>query len=330
MIDICLFGAGMIGAVHAGNVRRHPRARLKYVVDPNAEAATRIAAATGAEVTDVETALTDPAIRGVIIASATRTHADLSIAAAQSGKAIFCEKPIDMDIARTDACLAVIRETGALFQIGFNRRFDPSFAALKQRILDGEIGAVEQVVITSRDPEPEAEAAVAAGGGLYREMTIHDFDMARHMLGEEPVELFAAGACLIQPYFARHGDVDSAMFILRTESGKLCHINNSARAVYGYDQRVEVHGSGGMLSAGNRRPTSVELSSAAAVSRDKPLHFFIERYQESYFAELDHFLDCIETGTQPSVGTEDGRRAMLMCEAAKVSAVSGRFEPLGF
>lgn len=330
MIDICLFGAGLIGSVHAANVASHPRARLRYIVDPWPDASAAIAALTGAKAVDMETALADPAIRGVMIASATRTHADISIAAARKGKAVFCEKPIDMDLARTDNCLAVVRETGIAFQIGFNRRFDPSFAALKARITAGEIGEPEQVIITSRDPEPETEDAAAAGGGVFREMTIHDFDMARNLLGEEPVEIFAAGSCLIADYFAKLGDYDSAMFILRTASGRLCHINNSVRAVYGYDQRIEVHGSDGMLRAGNRRPTSVELSSGQVVSRDKPLYFFVERYQESYYAELDHFLTCIEDETTPIVGAEDGRRAMIICEAALASAQSGRFEPISF
>lgn len=330
MIEICLFGAGMIGSVHAANVLRHPQARLKYVVDPRPEAARRIAEATGAQSVDADTALADPALRGVIVASATATHADLSIAAARQGKAIFCEKPIDMDLARTDACLRVIRETGAIFQIGFNRRFDPSFAALKSRVDAGAVGTVEQVIITSRDPEPEPEPAVAAGGGLFREMTIHDFDMARHLLGEEPSEVFAAGACLIAPYFAKHGDYDSAMFILRTRSGRMCHINNSARASYGYDQRIEVHGSDGMIRADNCFPTSVELATSAAMSRDRPHYFFVERYQESYYNELDRFIACIETGTLPAVGAEDGRRAMIICEAALASARSGRFERLDF
>lgn len=328
MIDICLFGAGFIGSVHAANLARNPRARFRYIVDPRPEVAARIAAQYGAEAVDTQRALNDPAIRGVIIASATKTHADLSIAAAQKGKAIFCEKPIDMDIGRTDQCLAAVAEAGVIFQIGFNRRFDPSFRSLKQRLDAGEIGAVEQVIITSRDPEPETEEAVAGGGGVFREMTIHDFDMARNLLGEEPVEIFATGSCLVLPYYGKLGDYDTAMFILRTASGRQCHINNSVRAVYGYDQRIEVHGSNGMLRAANRTPTSVELSSGTAISTDKPLYFFTERYQESYAAELDHFLDCIEKGERPVVGADDGRKAMILCEAALASAKSGRFEPI--
>jgi myo-inositol 2-dehydrogenase/D-chiro-inositol 1-dehydrogenase len=330
MIDVCLFGAGLIGSVHASNLACHPRARLRYVVEPRTDAADGIARRTGAEVVDAATALGDPAVRAVVIASATKTHAELAMAAAARGKAIFCEKPIDLDIGRTDECLSVVERAGVIFQIGFNRRFDPSFRALKTRLDRGEIGAVEQVIITSRDPEPETEEALAGGGGVFREMTIHDFDMARNLLGEEPAELFATGSSLVLPYYARLGDYDTAMFILRTASGRQCHINNSVRAVYGYDQRIEVHGAKGMLKAGNRTPTSVEHSGPDSISRDKPLHFFVERYQESYAAELDHFLTCVESGTAPEVGAADGRKAMILCEAAHASVKTGRFEPIRF
>jgi myo-inositol 2-dehydrogenase/D-chiro-inositol 1-dehydrogenase len=330
MIDFCLFGAGLIGSVHALNLMRHPKVRLRYIVDPRPEAAQRIAALSGGEVVDSNTALGDPALKAVMIASATKTHADIAMAAALKGKAIFCEKPIDLDIGRTDTCLAAVAKAGVLFQIGFNRRFDPSFRALKRRLDDGEIGAVEQVIITSRDPEPESEEALAGGGGVFREMTIHDFDMARNLLGEEPAELFATGSSLVSPAYAKLGDYDTAMFVMRTASGRQCHINNSVRASYGYDQRIEVHGSLGMLRAGNRMPTSVEISNGAAISTDKPLYFFVERYSESYAAELDHFVDCIQTGREPDVGAQDGRRAMILCEAALASAKSGRFEPIQY
>ena len=193
-----------------------------------------------------------------------------------------------------------------------------------------EIGSVEQVIITSRDPEPETEEALAGGGGVFREMTIHDFDMARNLLGEEPVEMFATGSSIVAPAYAKLGDYDTAMFIMRTASGRQCHINNSVRATYGYDQRIEIHASGGMLRAANRTPTSVEKSDAQSVSSDKPLYFFVERYMESYAAELDHFITCIETSRAPDVGAEDGRRAMIMCEAALASAKSGKFEPIRF
>lgn len=328
MINLCLFGAGFIGSVHAQNLMKHPRVSFRYIVDPRPEVARRFAEITGAKAVDADTALNDPNLHGVVIASATRTHADLSIAAAHKGKAIFCEKPIDMDLKRTDQCLAVVKETGAIFQIGFNRRFDPSFRALKRRLLAGEAGNVEQVIITSRDPEPETEEQLRAGSGVFREMTIHDFDMARYLLGEEPTHLFATGSALVTPAYKAVGDYDTAMFILRTASGRQCHINNSVRATYGYDQRIEVQGSLGMLSADNRTPTSVRLSNAQNISTDKPLYFFTERYAESYALELDHFVACIEKKQAPEVGAEDGRKAMILCEAALASVKSGRFEPV--
>ncbi|MBZ9991385.1 inositol 2-dehydrogenase [Mesorhizobium sp. BH1-1-5] len=330
MIDAALFGAGLIGSVHAKNLARHPGVRLRAIVDPRRDAAERIAAATGAEIADTATVMNDASIKAVVIASATRTHADLIIEAAAKGKAIFCEKPIDLDIARTDQCLAAVAKAGVPLQIGFNRRFDPSFAAVKKRIEAGEIGAVEQVVITSRDPEPETEEALAGGGGVFREMTIHDFDMARFLLGEEPVELFATGSSLVEPYYAKLGDYDTAMFILRTASGRQCHINNSVRAVYGYDQRIEVHGAKGMLQAGNRTPTSVSLSGESGIATERPLYFFVERYAQSYEAELDHFIQSVGAGRKPAVGAADGRKAMILCEAALASAKSGRFEPVRF
>jgi myo-inositol 2-dehydrogenase / D-chiro-inositol 1-dehydrogenase len=328
MIELALFGAGQIGSIHARGIAANPMARLKYVVDTRPEAAERIAAATGAAIVDRATALGDPAIRGIVIASATDTHAEIAIAAAQAGKAIFCEKPIDLALDRVDACLAAVARAGIPFQIGFNRRFDPSFRAVRAGIDAGRVGTVELVVITSRDPAPDNEDYLRVSGGLFRDMTIHDFDMARFLLGEEPVEVFAAGSCLVDSVFARLGDFDTVMVVLRTASGKLCHINNSVRAVYGYDQRIEVLGSAGMLRAANRTPTSLEYSGADGIVSDKPLYFFLERYADAYAAELRGFVACIEEGRAPVPGAEDGRRAMLLAEAALASSKSGRFEPV--
>ncbi len=328
MIELALFGAGQIGSIHARNIAADPKARLKYVVDPRPDAAQRIAAATGAAIVDRASALADPAIGGVVIASATDTHAEIAIAAAASGKAIFCEKPIDLALDRVDACLAAVARAGVPFQIGFNRRFDPSFRAVRDAIDAGRVGKVELVVITSRDPAPDSEDYLRVSGGLFRDMTIHDFDMARLLLGEEPSEVFATGSCLIDPVFARLGDFDTVMVVLRTASGRLCHINNSVRAVYGYDQRIEVFGSAGMLRAANLTPTSLEYSGADGIVSDKPLYFFLERYAEAYVAELRSFVASIAEGRQPVPGAEDGRRAMLLAEAALASSKSGRFEPV--
>ncbi|WP_270935501.1 inositol 2-dehydrogenase [Falsiroseomonas oryzae] len=324
MLHFAQFGAGRIGAIHAANLAASGRARLTHVVDVHAPAAEALAVKHGARVSDTAAALADPEVGAVIIASSTDTHAELVIAAARAGKAIFCEKPIDLSLARVDACLAEVGKAGVPMLVGFNRRFDPSFAELHRRIGAGAIGTVEQVVITSRDPAPPPIAYIKVSGGLFRDMTIHDFDMARWMLGEEPVEVFAHGANLVDPAIGAAGDIDSAMVLLRTASGRMAHINNSRRASYGYDQRVEVFGSAGRLIAGNPTPTTVELADRHAVSADKPLHFFLERYADAYRIELNAFLDAVANGTPMPVGAEDGRQALVLADAALRSLQEGR------
>jgi myo-inositol 2-dehydrogenase/D-chiro-inositol 1-dehydrogenase len=227
MITFAQFGAGRIGAIHAANLAASGGARLRYVVDVNPAAAQKLAAQHGAQVADVATALGDPGVDAVIIASSTDTHADLAIAAARAGKAIFCEKPVDLSLKRVDACLAAVKKAGVPMLVGFNRRFDPSFAEVHRRIRAGAIGAVEQVIVTSRDPGLPPIAYLKVSGGQFRDMTIHDFDMARWLLGEEPVEVFAYGSCLVDPAVAKAGDTDSVMILMKTASGKLAHINNS-------------------------------------------------------------------------------------------------------
>ncbi len=323
MLHFAQFGAGRIGAIHAANLAASGRARLKHIVDVHAPAAQALAAKHGAMASSTEAALADPEVGAVIIASSTDTHADLVIAAARAGKAIFCEKPIDLSLARVDACLAEVRRAGVPMLVGFNRRFDPNFAELHRRIGAGAIGKVEQVVITSRDPGPPPVSYIKVSGGLFRDMTIHDFDMARWMLGEEPVEVFAHGANLVDPAIGEAGDIDSAMVLLRTASGRMAHINNSRRASYGYDQRVEVFGSDGRLIAGNRTPTTVELANGDAVTSDKPLHFFLERYADAYRIELNAFLDAVTNGTPMPVGAEDGRQALVLADAAFESLRTG-------
>lgn len=324
MIRFCQFGAGRIGQIHAGNLARSGRAELRYVVDVNEAAARGLVQKYGGRVSDADTALGDPEVDAVIIASSTDTHAALIESACRAGKAIFCEKPIDLDLARVDAVLETVAEAGTTMQVGFNRRFDPDFAALQKAILDGAVGRIELVAITSRDPEPPPLEYVRASGGLFRDMTIHDLDMARWLLGSEPVEVFAAASCLVEPAFGELGDADTAAVTLKTAGGALCQISNSRRAVYGYDQRIEVFGSGGMVRVANRTPTVVERTHAGGTTTDKPLYFFRERYAEAYRAELDHFLNCLENGTPPMVGPEDGRRALVLAEAAEESVRTGR------
>jgi myo-inositol 2-dehydrogenase/D-chiro-inositol 1-dehydrogenase len=324
MLTFAQFGAGRIGAIHAANLAATTNARLRYIVDVNTDAAQSLASRYGAQVTDTATALRDPEIDAVIIASSTDTHADLAIAAAKAGKAIFCEKPIDLSLPRVDACLRAVKRAGVPMLVGFNRRFDPSFTALHQRIQANEIGAVEQVIVTSRDPGPPPVSYLKVSGGQFRDMTIHDFDMARWLLGEEPVEIFAYGSCLVDPTIAKVGDTDSAMIVMKTASGKLAHINNSRRAAYGYDQRIEVHGAKGRLLAGNLTPTTVELANASAVSTDKPLHFFLERYASAYRLELAAFIDAVTHHKPLPVDGEDGRKALVLAEAAGKSLRTGR------
>ena len=316
MVQICQFGAGRIGQIHAANVAAHPKAGLRYVVDIDNAAAASLAAAHSAAAIDAEAALADSEVEAVIIASSTDTHADLIEASARAGKAIFCEKPVDLSLERVDRCLAEVERLGVPIMLGFNRRFDPSFATLHQSLHEGRIGKVEMVQITSRDPGPPPIEYVKVSGGLFRDMMIHDFDMARWLLGEEPVEVFASASCLVEPEIGAVGDVDTAAVTLRTAGGALAVITNSRRAVYGYDQRIEVLGSEGMLQAGNHTPTTVETSTAEAVSRDKPLFFFLERYAEAYRVELDHFIDSLDQGTVPAVGAQDGRMALVLAEAA--------------
>jgi len=322
MIRICQFGAGRIGAIHAGNIAA-AGGQLACVVDVDGAAAASLAARHGARVTDAETALADPEIHAVIIASSTDTHADLLERAARAGKTIFCEKPIDLSLERARRCVETVAATGARVVLGFNRRFDPSFAALRAAVQAGRIGKVELVQITSRDPGPPPISYVRVSGGLFRDMMIHDFDMARFLLGEDPVSVFASAACLIDPEIGAAGDVDSAMVVLRTASGRLCQISNSRRAFYGYDQRIEVHGELGMLQAGNRVGTTVVASTAAGVVADPPLHFFLERYAEAYRLEMRHFLDVCRGITAPAVGIADGLRALALAEAALESHRTG-------
>jgi myo-inositol 2-dehydrogenase / D-chiro-inositol 1-dehydrogenase len=324
MISFCQFGAGRIGAIHAGNIARHPGARLSRIVDVDANAARRLAERYGAQASGRAEALADSAIDAVLIASSTDTHAELIEAASRAGKAVFCEKPIDLDAKRVEACLAVVKETGTLLMVGFNRRFDPNFVKLHEQLREGRIGRLEMLAITSRDPGPPPLAYIKVSGGLFRDMMIHDLDMARWLLGEEPVEVFAAASCLVDPAIGAAGDVDSAVVTLKTASGALCQISNSRRASYGYDQRIEAHGEKGMLRAGNVAESTLEYSGGDGIVGEKPLHFFLERYAEAYRRELDQFIAALAGRTAPPTTGMDGLRALLLADAAVESARSGR------
>ena len=324
MISFCQFGAGRIGAIHAENIARHPEARLRTIVDVDRAAAERLASRHGAAVATQASVFADPAIDAVVIASSTDTHSDLVAAAARAGKAVFCEKPLDLDRHRAEAALAVVDECGVPLMLGFNRRFDPHFARLERQLRDGRVGRIELLSITSRDPSPPPLAYVRVSGGLFRDMMIHDFDMARWLLGEEPVEIFAAASVLVDPAIGDAGDVDTAVVTLRTGSGALCQISNSRRAVYGYDQRIEILGSKGMLTAGNVALSTVAFAGADAIVSDKPLPFFLERYAEAYRLELDHFVAALTRGPPPRPDGTDGVKALALADAALQSLQTGR------
>lgn len=321
MLDIAVIGAGRIGRIHAGNVAAHPGARLVGVADPDAAAAAALAQATGSRVISLDEAFGAAA---VLIGSPTPTHAEFIERAAAAGRAVFCEKPIDLDAARARRAVETAERAGIPLMIGFNRRFDPSFAALKAGLDEGAIGALEVVQITSRDPGPPPISYVTASGGLYRDMAIHDLDMARFLLGEAVVEVFAVGSCLVDPAIGAAGDIDTALITLRTASGKLCSISNSRRASYGYDQRIEAHGASGMLRADNMKATSLERAGADGYTTGPALPFFLERYAAAYRAELDAFVRAVEGGVPPAPSGRDGLLALMLADAADESRRTGR------
>ena len=319
-----LLGAGRIGKVHAKAVTSNPLAKLVAVADAMADAANALADQYGAEVRTIEAIEAATGIDAVIICTPTDTHADLIERFARAGKAIFCEKPIDLDVDRVKACLRVVDETGATLMVGFNRRFDPHFRAVRQAIADGQIGDVEMVTIVSRDPGAPPADYVKRSGGIFRDMTIHDFDMARFLLGEEIETVSAQASVLVDKAIGEAGDYDSASVMLSTASGKHATISNSRRATYGYDQRIEVHGSKGAVAAENQRPVSIEIANASGYTRP-PLHdFFMTRYTEAYAFEISSFIDFVESKSPASPSGTDGLIALALAEAALKSVKEGR------
>jgi myo-inositol 2-dehydrogenase / D-chiro-inositol 1-dehydrogenase len=311
-----IIGAGRIGKIHGGNIAARRDCQVVYVADADPSAASALAESAGAKAASIDQILGAKTVDAVAICSPTDTHADLIERSARAGKAIFCEKPIDLDVKRIRACLDVVRETNATLMIGFNRRFDPSFASLQKRVADGAIGALEIVSITSRDPSPPPLSYIARSGGLFRDMMIHDFDMARFIMGEEPVAVSAMGSALVDKAIGEAGDIDTAVVIMETKSGKVAHISNSRRAAYGYDQRVEAHGEKGMVHAANVRETTVELAGAHGFTSDKVLNFFLERYDGAYRSELDAFVAAVKAGIKPHPDGEDGLKANILADAA--------------
>lgn len=324
MLQIGILGCGRIGQVHARSIARLEGVCVSAVADAMAPAAEALSAQTGAPVMAPGALIDSPEVDAVVIGTPTDTHYDLIHAAIHAGKAIFCEKPVDLSAARTRDCLRALRQKPVPFMTAFNRRFDPSFAALQARIAAGEIGAVEIVTIQSRDPAPPPVAYVKSSGGLFRDMMIHDLDMARFLLGEDPVTVYATGAALVDPQIGAAGDVDTAAVTLTTASGRICQISNSRRASYGYDQRLEVHGETGMLRAGNILENTVELASEIGFRRAPAQHFFLERYGAAYRAEMAAFVAALRDNRAISPDITDGLKAQILADAATQSWQSGQ------
>ena len=319
-----LLGAGRIGKVHAKAIAGNADAKLVAVADSAEDAAGAIAESYGAHIRTIDAIAAANDIDAVVICTPTDTHAELIERFARAGKAIFCEKPIDLDIGRVKRCLAVVKDTKATLMVGFNRRFDPHFMAVRKAIDEGRIGTVEMVQITSRDPGAPPLDYIARSGGIFRDMTIHDFDMARFLLGEEPDAVSASASVLTDPAIGKAGDYDSVTVTLTTPSGRHCLISNSRRASYGYDQRIEVHGSTGMAAAENQREADIEIANADGFTRPPLLNFFMTRYTAAYAGEIAAFIEAVKTGKPAAPSGEDGLSALVLAEAALRSVAEGR------
>lgn len=325
-LNVGLIGAGRIGKLHAEHLAyRLPGVRLKAIADVNLEGAQACAARLGVANAsdDYHAMLNDAGIQAVVICSSTDTHAQIVMEAAAAGKHIFCEKPIDLALAQVDQALEAVRKAGVLLQLGFNRRFDANFARVRQSIASGEVGTLRFVHITSRDPAPPPIAYVKVSGGIFMDMTIHDFDMARFLVGDEVQEVFVSGGVTVDPAIGEAGDIDTALTVLRFRNGVIGTIDNCRQAVYGYDQRVEAFGSKGSIQTDNNYPNSALLATERSVGRDLPLNFFMERYSESYLVEMRAFVDAVLTGKPVPATGEDARKAMLIGMAARRSYETG-------
>ncbi|HSV31469.1 MAG TPA: inositol 2-dehydrogenase [Atribacteraceae bacterium] len=323
-----IIGMGRIGRIHARNLQfMIPDATVSAIAEVDQAVLDQAASELQVPVakTDYRYLLDDPGIKAVVICSPTDTHVPVVIDAARAGKHIFCEKPVALDIALIDQALAEVSRSGVKLMVGFNRRFDPGFRKARETIVRGDIGVPYLVRITSRDPAPPPLNYIEVSGGLFLDMMIHDFDMARFLLAEEVVELCASSACLVDPAIGKAGDVDTALVLLRYRSGALGAIDNCRRAVYGYDQRIEVLGSAGAVSVGNKTPTELTVAREDAVRSEKPLFFFLERYQEAYLAEMNEFVGCVLEDRTTPVGGLDGRISVAMANAAGESAKKGGF-----
>jgi len=327
-VNIGVIGAGRIGRIHGRNLKfQVPGAKIIAIADVIIESAKKLADELEIPVCeeDYRRLLRKDDIQAVIICSSTDTHAQIIIEAAEAGKHIFCEKPVALEMDKIDRALAAVDKAGVKLQVGFNRRFDPSFKKAKELVEAGKIGTPHLLRISSRDPQPPPLDYIRVSGGLFLDMMIHDFDMARYLLKEEVTEMMATGHCLIDSSIGQCGDIDTAVVLLKFQSGALGTIDNSRQAAYGYDQRIEVFGSEGSVVVENKTPTEVTLHSAESIQSDKPLHFFLERYQEAYLAEMNHFITCILEDKEPCVGGLDGKISVAMGYAALESLKKGTF-----
>ena len=324
MIKFGVLGAGRIGKVHGATIAASGKAKVAYVADADAKAAASLAASAGAKVATVEDIIAAKDVDAILICTPTDTHADLIEAAAKAGKKILCEKPISLTAERTVACLKVVEKAKVPLMIGFNRRHDLNFALLEKRLRAGEAGSIELCTIISRDPNPPPVSYVERSGGLFRDMMIHDFDMARFLVGEEFVTVHAFGSSLVDPAIGKAGDVDTASVHMMTATGKIAVITNSRRATYGYDQRMEVHGSKGMLRAHNVPENTVEFAGAGGFTGAAVQNFFLERYAAAYANEIAAFLAAIGKGTEPRANGHDGLMAQKLADAATESVKTGQ------
>jgi myo-inositol 2-dehydrogenase/D-chiro-inositol 1-dehydrogenase len=329
-VGMAVLGCGRIGRLHARNLARHARVRLATLFDVSGEAAQQTASELSVRsARTLEEVWDDRNVRAVVIATPTDTHVPLIVAAVRAGKAVFCEKPIDMSLERARGCWSEIAADHPVVMIGFNRRFDPSYRALRERLKLGEIGRLELAIITSRDPAPPPVGYLQSSGGLFRDMTIHDFDMARYLAGDI-ARVHAFGANLVDAEIGKLGDIDTCALSLRARSGALIQITNSRRCVYGYDQRIEAFGPGGMLQAGNRHETSVAAWNGERTGgRDLVLHSFIERYAQAYESEMDAFVNALADGRPMSPDFADGIEALRLAVAAGESLRTGRAVDVG-
>ena len=325
-LRIGVIGAGRIGKLHSNNLAtRVPNAELAAISDVYEPAAKELAEKLGVPnyYNDYHKILEDPTIDAVFICSSTDTHSPISIEAAKAGKHIFCEKPIDHDLDKIKAVLEEVKKAGVKYQVGFNRRFDRNFKHVHEVVQSGGIGDVQIVKVTSRDPEAPPLSYVKVSGGIFVDMTIHDFDMVRYLSGSEVEEVSAVGACLVNPEIGQAGDVDTCIITLKFANGALGVIDNSRQAVYGYDQRIEVFGSKGCITADNETPNNTTLYTVDGVQKEKPLWFFLERYNDAFIAEENSFVDACLNGTDTAVGAFDGLQPVLIAIAAKESCEKG-------